>query len=60
LVEFFADLWEDLGAEQLDALEDGGLWHAADVHLEDLAVVAERGKSICKRSSHRCVELRRA
>src|SRR5687768_4598084 len=29
------------GAEQLDALEEGGVRHAADVHLQDLACVAE-------------------
>jgi hypothetical protein len=35
-------LGEDLRAEQLDALEEGGLRHAADVHLHDLAGVAEQ------------------
>ena len=32
----------DLGAEELDALEEVGVRHAADVHLQDLAVVAEQ------------------
>ena len=41
LFEFRADLGEDLRAEQLDALEEGGVGHAAGVHLQDLAGVAE-------------------
>src|SRR4051794_326859 len=40
--ELLADLGEDLGAEQLDGLEEGGVGEAADVHLQDLAVVAEQ------------------
>lgn len=28
--------------QELDASDDGGSWHATDVHLEDLAVVAEK------------------
>ena len=39
--ELLPDLWEDFGAEQLDALEEGGVRHAADVHLQDLARVAQ-------------------
>jgi hypothetical protein len=41
-VELLADLGQDLGAEQLDALEEAGLGHAADVHLQELAGVAEQ------------------
>lgn len=42
LRELLADLGKDLGAEQLDALEEGGVRHAADVHLQDLARVTEQ------------------
>src|SRR5438132_12263000 len=42
VVELLADLREHLGAEELDALEEVGVRHAADIHLQDLAVVAEQ------------------
>ena len=41
-MELLADLGQDLGAEQLDALEEAVLGHGADVHLQDLAGVAEQ------------------
>jgi hypothetical protein len=37
-----ADLGQDLGTEQLDALEEAGLGRATDVQLQDLAGVAEQ------------------
>src|SRR4051812_1486907 len=40
--ECLSDDREDLGAEQLDPAQDVALRHAADVHLEDLARVAEQ------------------
>src|SRR4051794_7311480 len=46
LSEFLADLWQHVGAEQLDGLEVGGVRHAADVHLEDLAGVAEHAVEV--------------
>src|SRR3954454_2485042 len=42
LLELLSDLRKDLGAEQFDALQERRLWHASDVHLEDLAPVAEQ------------------
>src|SRR5690349_1201670 len=39
---FLADLWGHFGAEQFDGLEVGGVRHAADVHLQDLAVMDEQ------------------
>ena len=42
LRELLADPGKDLDAEQLDALEEGGVRHAADVHLQDLAGVTEQ------------------
>jgi len=41
LSEFAADLWQDLGAEQLDAFEEDAVGHTADVHLQDLTAVPE-------------------
>src|SRR3954451_21347904 len=42
LRELLADLREHLGAEQLDGAQVRGVRHAADVHLQDLAAVAEK------------------
>src|SRR4051795_3008619 len=39
--ELLADLREHLGAQQLDGLQVGGVRQPADVHLQDLAAVAE-------------------
>jgi hypothetical protein len=50
LVELFADLRENLGAEQLDGFEERGVRHAADVHLQDLAGVAEQRVQVKIRS----------
>jgi hypothetical protein len=41
MTEPVPDLSEDFGAELLDALEERGVRHAADVRLQDLACVAE-------------------
>src|SRR4051812_42916560 len=42
LFELLADLGKDLSAKQLDALEEGGMRYAPDVHLQDLPRVAEK------------------
>ena len=41
VIELLANLREHPGAEQLDGFEEVGMGHAADVHLQDLAGVAE-------------------